>query len=40
MSDLQIFNFNSNPVRVELFDNQPHFCCFVIYFDNSANIYL
>ena len=42
MSDLQIFNFNSNPVRVELFDNQPHFClldvCEIFEIQNSRRV--
>ena len=42
MSDLQIFNFNSNPVRVELFDNQPHFClldvCEIFEIKNSRRV--
>ena len=42
MSNLQIFNFNSNPVRVELFDNQPHFClldvCEIFEIQNSRRV--
>ena len=42
MSDLQIFNFNSNPVRVELFDNQPQFClldvCEIFEIQNSRRV--
>ncbi|WP_233141656.1 BRO family protein [Aggregatibacter actinomycetemcomitans] len=42
MSNLQIFNFNSNPVRIELFDNQPHFClldvCEIFEIQNSRRV--
>lgn len=38
----QIFNFNSNPVRVELFDNQPYFClldvCGIFEIQNSRRV--
>ncbi|MCB4228050.1 P22AR C-terminal domain-containing protein [Mannheimia haemolytica] len=38
----QIFNFNSNPVRVELFENQPHFClldvCEIFEIQNSRRV--
>lgn len=42
MSNIQIFNFNSNPVRIELFENQPHFClldvCEVFEIKNSRRV--
>lgn len=42
MSNIQIFNFKSNPVRVELFENQPHFClldvCDVFEIQNSRRV--
>lgn len=42
MSNIQIFNFNSNPVRIELFENQPHFClldvCDVFEIQNSRRV--
>lgn len=38
----QIFNFNSNLVRVELFENQPHFClldvCEIFEIQNSRRV--
>ncbi|WP_439236734.1 P22AR C-terminal domain-containing protein [Lonepinella koalarum] len=38
----QIFNFNSNPVRIEIFDNQPHFClldvCGIFEIQNSRRV--
>lgn len=38
----QIFNFNSNPVRVEVFDNQPYFClldvCGIFEIQNSRRV--
>ena len=38
----QLFNFNSNPVRIELFDNQPFFClldvCRIFEIQNSRRV--
>ncbi|QHB17902.1 BRO-N domain-containing protein [Mannheimia pernigra] len=42
MSNIQIFNFNSNPVRIEFFEDQPHFClldvCNVFEIQNSRRV--
>ncbi|MWQ46073.1 hypothetical protein F9874_11035 [Glaesserella parasuis] len=41
-NQISTFNFKSNPVRVELFENQPHFCladvCEVLDIKNSRRV--
>ena len=41
-NQISTFNFKSNPVRVELFENQPHFCladvCEVLEIKNSRRV--
>ncbi|UWZ92346.1 hypothetical protein HZ320_01050 [[Pasteurella] aerogenes] len=41
-NQISIFNFKSNPVRVEIFDQQPHFClldvCSIFEIQNSRRV--